>query len=125
MVTKRHYIRHFLAYKDYFKDFKRTLTKSVIEKIYSVFMLIMTTEEIPSTFFRSIKGVNGLFEIRIEEQGNIYRIFCCFDEGELVILFNGFHKKTQKTPQDQIKKAERIMKEYFEEKQIKPWTRKK
>lgn len=119
MTIRRQYIRHFLAYKDYFKDFKRTLTRDVRDKMYAVFMLIMTTEEIPSTFFRSIKGVNGLFEIRIEERGNIYRIFCCFDEGDLVILFNGFQKKTQKTPSDQIKKAERIMKEYFEEKQTK------
>lgn len=120
MTSRRHYIRHLLAYKDYFKEFKRTLTKDVLNKIYAVFMLIMTVEEIPSTFFRSIKSVKGLYEIRIEERGNIYRIFCCFDEGELVILFNGFQKKTQKTPQDQIKRAERIMKEYFEEKQTKP-----
>lgn len=119
MTVRRQYIRHFYAYKDYFKEFKRTLTREVLEKIYAVFMLIMTVEDIPSMFFRSIKSVNGLFEIRIEERGNIYRIFCCFDEGNLVILFNGFQKKTQKTPQDQIRKAERIMKEYFEEKRVK------
>lgn len=99
MVTKRHYIRHFLAYKNYFKNFKRTLSRNVLDKVYAVFMLIMTTEEIPSTFFRSIKGVEGLYEVRIQESGNIYRIFCCFDEGNLVILFNGFQKKTQKTRQ--------------------------
>lgn len=61
MVAKRHYFRHFLAYKDYFKDFKRTLSRDVLEKIYAVLMLIMTTEDIPATFFRSIKGVRGLF----------------------------------------------------------------
>lgn len=123
MAKQRHYIRHFLAYKDYFKDFKRTLSKDALGKIYAVFMLIMTVREIPSTFFRAIKGVNGLFEIRVEEGGNIYRIFCCFDDGDLVILFNGFQKKTQKTPQEQIKRAERIMKEYFEEKRL--WKEKK
>lgn len=119
MSNRRQYIRQFFAYKGYFKDFKRTLTKDALEKMYAVFMLIMTTEEIPSIFFRAIKGVKGLFEVRFEERGNIYRIFCCFDEGNLVILFNGFHKKTQKTPPDQIKQAERIMKEYFEEKRSK------
>lgn len=62
-----------------------------------------------------MEGVKGLFEIRIEYQSNIYRIFCCFDKGNLVVLFNGFQKKTQKTPRKEIEKAEKIMKEYFEE----------
>lgn len=57
-----------------------------------------------------------MFEVRVEEGGNIYRIFCCFDEGNLIILFNGFQKKTQKTPLNQLQRAERIMKEYFNEK---------
>jgi len=70
-------------------------------------------------FFRAIKEVKGLFEIRIEEGGNIYRIFCCFDEGNLVILFNGFQKKTPKTPKSQIERATRIMNEYFNEKKDK------
>ena len=59
-------------------------------------------------------GYDGLFEIRIEYQSNIYRIFCCFDEGKLIILFNGFQKKTQKTPKNEIEKAMRLKKEYFE-----------
>lgn len=116
MTQKRQYVRQLFAYKEYFKDFKRTISKEVRDKIYAVFLLIMTIQDIPITYFRSIKGVKGLYEIRIEEGGNIYRIFCCFDEENLVILFNGFHKKTQKTPQDQINRAERIMKEYFNDK---------
>ena len=59
-------------------------------------------------------GYDGLFEIRVEFQSNIYRIFCCFDEGRLVVLFNGFQKKTQKTPKKEIEKAVRLKKEYFE-----------
>jgi len=55
-----------------------------------------------------------LFEIRIEFESNIYRIFCCFDEGNLVVLFNGFQKKSQKTPKREIEKAIRIKAEYFE-----------
>jgi len=60
-----------------------------------------------------------LFEIRIEYQGNIYRIFSCFDEGRVVILFNGFQKKSQKTPSNELNKALKIMNEYFKEKPIK------
>ena len=62
------------------------------------------------------KLIPGLFEIRVEDQGNIYRIFCCMDEGNLVILFNGFQKKTQKTPRKEIETAKRIMNEYFDNK---------
>ena len=80
---------------------------------------MMTLDVIPSNYLRSITSVPGLYEIRVEESGNIYRIFCCFDEGNLVVLFNGFQKKTQKTPQEEIGRAKRIMIEYFENKKNK------
>ena len=115
-MEKREYIRHVVAFKDYFKDFKKTVPRKVIEKIYQVFIYIMTLEKIPSLYFKSIDGIQGLYEIRIEESSNIYRIFCCMDEGNLVILFNAFQKKTQKTPKSEIEKAKRIMKEYYEQK---------
>jgi len=105
--------RRVFAYANYFKDFKRTLSKETLSKIYQVILLIMTEEIIPTKYFRVIKGVKGLYEIRIEESGNIYRIFSCFDEGNLIILLNGFQKKSQKTPDREIEKAERIMNEYF------------
>ena len=57
---------------------------------------------------------DGLFEARIKYQSNIYRVFCCFDEGRLVVLFNGFQKKTQKTPKKEIEKAMKLKKEYFQ-----------
>ena len=62
-------------------------------------------------------GYDGLFAIRIEFESNIYRVFCCFDKGIIVVLFNGFQKKTQKTPPKEIEKAMQIMKEYFDYKQ--------
>ena len=58
-------------------------------------------------------GTDGLFEIRIEIEGNIYRIFCCFDKGNLVILFNAFQKKTQKTPRKEIELAKKLKEDYF------------
>ena len=115
-MPKRKYLRTIVTYKDDFKDFKKTISQQVLKKIYEVFLYIMTVEVIPSIYFRAIEGVKGLFEIRVEESGNIYRIFCCFDDGQLVILFNAFQKKTQKTPQSEINKAKRLMKEYFETK---------
>jgi len=63
-----------------------------------------------------LAGTNGLYEIRIEFQSNIYRIFCCFDKGKLVVLFNGFQKKSQFTPKNELEKALRLMNEYFQQK---------
>lgn len=116
MGESRTYIRQILPFKEYFKDFKKTLSRDVLMKIYQVFIYIMTSERIPSKFLRSIDGVKDLYEIRVEHEGNIYRIFCCFDEGNLVILFNAFQKKTQKTPQNEIERAKRIKDEYFKAK---------
>ena len=82
---------------NYFKDFKKTLSRDTLRKIYQIFIYIMTLEQVPEKFLKAVVGVHGLFEVRVEEGGNIYRIFCCMDEGNLVILFNGFQKKTQKT----------------------------
>ena len=113
---KKEYKRHVTVYGDYFKNFKRTLQRQTINKIYQVLIYIMTLDVIPPTYMKSISGVPGLFEIRVEDQGNIYRIFCCMDEGNLVILFNGFQKKTQKTPRRESKIAARIMNEYFSNK---------
>lgn len=119
MGEKNKYIRQVVVYAHYFKEFKKTLSKKTLAKIYQVFLCIMTMERIPEKYFKAITSVKGLYEIRVEEGGNIYRIFCCLDEGNLVLLFNGFQKKTQKTPIEEIERATRIMKEYFENKEKK------
>jgi phage-related protein len=109
--------RTVIFYRHYFLDFFENLPESVRKKINYVLLLVKVAEYIPEKFFKHITGTNGLFEIRIETDSNIYRIFCCFDKGQLVILFNGFQKKSQKTPEKEIDKALRIMDEYFNDKQ--------
>ncbi len=115
-MPKKEYKRRLIVYRNYFIDFKKTLPLRTLKKIYQIFLYLMTLEVIPTIYLKSIVGVSGLYEIRVEDDGNIFRIFCCFDEGNLIVLFNGFQKKTQKTPQAEIEKAKRIMKEYFENK---------
>ena len=73
-------------------------------------------ERVSERFLKHIEGSKGLYEIRIEVSSDIYRVFCFFDEGRLVILINGFQKKSQKTPKTEIDLAERLMKEYFDNK---------
>ena len=105
--------RNLVFFKSYFNEFFEAQKDSVKEKIDYVLFLVATVERIPKKFFSDIKGEAGLFEIRIEFESNIYRIFCCFDDGNLIILMNGFQKKTLKTPKKEIEKAKRIMKEYI------------
>ena len=106
-------MRNIIFYKNYFYDFFDLLYEKVKNKIDEVLFMITIIERIPTKFFKSIEGVKGLFEIRIEFESNIYRIFCCFDKGSLVVLFNGFQKKARRTPSKEIAKAEKIMQEYF------------
>jgi phage-related protein len=88
----------------------------VKQKVQYVLELIKQVDRVPEKFLSPMTGYDGLYEIRIEYQSNIYRVFCCFDEGKLVVLHNGFQKKTQKTQVNKIEKAMRIKKNYFESK---------
>lgn len=103
-------------YKHYFKEFFAAQTPQVRKKIAQTLVWVQEGDRLPVSIFRNIEGVKGLFEIRIEFSGNIFRIFCCFDKGNLVVLFNAFQKKTRRAPQKEIDKAERLMNEYFNEK---------
>ena len=106
--------RQLIYFKDYYWDFFNSQTEKVKDKIDYVLFLVTVAERIPKKFFDQITGCEGLYEIRIEFESNIFRIFCCFDQGNLVVLFNGFQKKTQKTPKGEIEKALKIKDEYFE-----------
>ncbi len=67
---------------------------------------------VPDTYLKHIENTEGLYEIRVQQSGNIFRIFCFFDEGKLIVIINSFHKKTQKTPQQEIALALKIKVEY-------------
>ena len=78
--------------------------------------MVRTIEKIPEQYFKHLEGTDGLYEIRVKLGTNIFRVFSFFDEGRLVILLNGFQKKTQKTPKSEIKKALKLKNEYYESK---------
>lgn len=109
MTTERQIIFH----GHYFQNFYLEMNDVVREKIGYVFRIIKTVDKVSEKFLKHIEGTDGLYEIRIEAGRNIYRIFCCFDKGNLVVLFNAFQKKTQKTPKQEIEFAEKLKKEYF------------
>lgn len=105
--------RQLIYFRNYFWDFFNQQSEKTKDKIDYVLFLVTVADRIPGKFFEQMTGYDGLFAIRIEFESNIFRIFCCFDKGNLVVLFNGFQKKTQKTPKKEIDKAVQIMKEYF------------
>ncbi len=111
--------RKIIFYEHYFTEFYLNQTEKVQEKIEYIFKIIRTVKNVPTKFLDHITGTDGLYEIRIEFQSNIYRIFCCFDKGNLVVLFNGFQKKSQKTPKKEIKLALKLKEEYFNNKNTK------
>ena len=108
--------REIIFFEDYFNAFYKTQTQKVRDKIDFVLILVSTVQKIPEKYFKHITGSDGLYELRVQLGSNIYRIFCCFDEGNVVVLFNGFQKKTQKTPKNEIELAENIKKDYFNQK---------
>ena len=105
--------RQIIFHEHYFTDFYLEQTERVQEKIEYVFKIIKTVQNVPKKFLDLITGTDGLYEIRIEFESNIYRIFCCFEKGNLVVLFNGFKKKSQKTPKKEIDMALKLKEEYF------------
>lgn len=70
----------------------------------------------PSNYLKMLVGTDGLYEARIQLGSDIWRVFCFFDNGKLVILLNGFTKKTQKTPKNEIEKALQLMQKYYDTK---------
>jgi len=108
-------MRSTYVYGTDFWDFYYSQKPEVQDKIDWVIGLVRTIRMVPDKFFKYLEGTDGLFEIKIKVGSDIYRIFCFFDKGNLIILLNGFQKKTEKTPKNEIEKAERLKKKYYEE----------
>ena len=104
--------RRIITFGRYFGDFMDSLTIKEREKVDYGLLLLKTQDRLPTKFVKHIR--EGLYELRTEYNGNIYRVFFIFDEEKIVVLFNGFQKKTQKTPTSQIAKALKIKEEYYE-----------
>jgi len=108
--------RGVVVFEHYFYDLYDQQSENVKRKIDHALYVVSYSKIIPSKFFRQIEGEDGLYEVRVQFESNIYRFFCCFDEGNLVILFNGFQKKSQKTPRQEIDKALNIRNLYYKSK---------
>lgn len=108
--------RNLFFYKDYFRNFYDGQTWKVQKKILWTLEIVETLDRIPEIYFKHLEDTDGLYEVRVQVGSNIYRIFCFFDKNDLVVVGQGFQKKTQKTPQAELDRAEKIKKQYYEEK---------
>ena len=109
-------MRQIVFYKDYFQKFFEVQSKKVRAKIIWTLELIEEVQRVPEIYLKHIESTAGFYEIRVQQGSDIFRIFCFFDEGKLVVLCNGFQKKSQKTPKQEIELAIKIKLEYEREK---------
>lgn len=91
------------------------LSPQELKKVDYLLALLMTEDRLPKKFVKFIR--DGLYELRVMSGSNIYRVFFIFDDGNIVVLFNGFQKKSQKTPLKEIEKALKIKEAYYADKQ--------
>ena len=113
---EQNFIRSIVYYKHYFLEFFNDQTEDVQRKFNWTLQLIATIDRVPEKYFKHMEGTVGLYEIRVEVASNIFRAFAFFDEGHLIVVANAFQKKSQKTPKNEVELANKIKKEYFNEK---------
>ena len=113
------FVREIFYYKQYYLDFFESLRPDVKAKFNWTLGSIATISRVPVKFFKHIEDSDGIYEIRVEAGNNVFRVFSFFDEGKLIVLLNGFQKKSQKTPKKEIELAEKLKMQYFDEKESK------
>ena len=107
-------MKKIITYKHYFSDFISTLSMDECNKIRRALDLFKVEDKIPRHFIKFIR--DGIYEFRVNYGNNEFRIFFIYDGDTIVVLFNAFKKKTQKTPDKEITKALRLKEEYYETK---------
>ena len=112
-----HKKRELYFFKQYFEEFYDTQPEKVKRKILWTFKVIEEIDRVPEVYLKYLKNTTGLYEIRVQVGNNIFRIFCFFDFDNVVVIGHGFQKKTQKTPRQEIERAEQIKRDYYESKE--------
>jgi phage-related protein len=95
------------------ETFLDSLTGNQAQKVLWVLQLIEELESIPRQYFKKLVDSEGVWEVRIQFGSDIFRLLGFFDGGTLLILTNGFAKKTQKTPPQEIALAIRRKHDYL------------
>ncbi len=110
--------RYLIFFKNYFRDFYDDQTTKVQKKILWTLRVIEDLDRVPELYFKHLEGTDGLYEIRVQSGSDIFRIFCFFDNSNLVVIGHGFQKKTKRTPEREIERAKKVKREYYENKKL-------
>ena len=110
--------RRIVLFETHFADFYDTQPLAVQDKIDYVLNLVRVEPRVPEKFLKHLTDTDGLYELRVKSGSNIFRIFCFFDAGQLVVLLTGFQKKTDKTPRSELEKAGKLKAKYFQQKNL-------
>ena len=105
--------RSIYYFRNYFSEFFEKQDSRTQRKIEIVFDLIRYEERIPGNFFKRIKGIEGIYEIRIHSAFRHIRIFCFYDKEGQIIIANCMIKKSKRIPQRDLELASIIRREYF------------
>jgi phage-related protein len=98
------------------EEFFDSLSDKQFEKISFVLDLIEQIDIVPSKYFKKLKGTYDIWEIRVQQGNNIFRVLGFFDGNDLVVLNHALSKKSQKIPQKEIAVAEKRKRNYFNKK---------
>ena len=109
-------VRRVFIFKNYFEEFFLKQRVKVKEKIIWTLELIEDLDHIPEVYLKHLSASKGLYEIRVQQGSDIFRIFCFFDDNKIIVLINGYQKKSQKIAAKELSKALKIMEEYYNEK---------
>ncbi len=104
--------REIIAFGDYYTDFMSGLSEKEQLKVRKSLLLFSSVERMPYHYIKHIRA--GVYEFRVGLGNNIFRLFFIYDGEKIVVLLNGFRKKTQKTPKREIDKAIKLKHEYYE-----------
>ena len=96
------------------EDFLDTLDGKQAQKVAWVMQAVEELEKVPTTYLKKLVNTKGIWEIRVQMGSNIFRFLGFFNQGDFIVLTNGFQKKTQKTPKSEILLSEQRKKDYLE-----------
>ena len=98
------------------EDFLDSLSGKQAQKVIWVLRLVEELDVVPRQYLKKLVNTDDIWEVRVQFGGNIFRLLGFFDGTTLMILTNGFAKKSQKTPRQEIELATRRKNEYLSRK---------
>jgi len=98
------------------EEFLDNLGPKQAQKVAWTLQVVKELPMVPKQYFKKLEGTDDLWEVRAESGGDAFRLLGFWDAGRLVVLTNGFAKKTQKTPAREIELAERRKRDYLNRK---------